>query len=413
MTFRSGLYSGIAGTLFAFGLAYGAWAIVGSPKTVVPANVPVSPAKVGKVLKEEEINELKLTPDAEKRLGIRTGVVEVKPVPRVRTYGGEITIPAGQLSAVAAPLGGTLLAPSTGIPSPGATVRKGQAIIQLLPLLTPEARTTIAAARVDADGQVNNANTQVEAARIAFDRAKRLFNEQAGSKRNVDETQAQFDLATKSLEAATARRDMLVRVSGEVERGTAAPIPITAPQDGIVRTVSALNGQNVPAGAALFEIVDLARVWVRVPVYVGDASQLASNGEAIVASMATSGKSGEQRAVPVNAPPSANPLTATVDLFFALDNVRRYAPGQRVVVAIPMQGEKESITVPWSSVIHDIYGGTWVYEHRAPQTYVRRRVQIRFVANDVAVLASGPAVGTKIVADGAAELFGTEVGFSK
>jgi hypothetical protein len=32
---------------------------------------------------------------------------------------------------------------------------------------------------------------------------------------------------------------------------------------------------------------------------------------------------------------------------------------------------------------------------------------------NVAVLASGPAVGANIVTEGAAELFGTEVGFSK
>ena len=44
---------------------------------------------------------------------------------------------------------------------------------------------------------------------------------------------------------------------------------------------------------------------------------------------------------------------------------------------------------------------------------VRRRVQVSRVAGDQAVLATGPAVGSKIVTVGAAELFGTEVGFSK
>ncbi|MBX7105235.1 MAG: efflux RND transporter periplasmic adaptor subunit [Gemmataceae bacterium] len=414
MTFRSGVFSGVVATLFLVGVAGAAWFILQSPRPSTPAAAATPPAKLGKVLKEDEINGLKLTPEAEKRLGIRTGAVEKKPVSRVRTYGGDITIPAGQLSAVAAPLGGILLAPAGGLPTPGAAVRKGQVIIQLLPLLTPEARTTIASAKVDSDGQVNNANTQVEAARIALDRAHRLLDEQAGSRRAVDEAQAQFDLANKTLEAATARRDILVRVSGEFERGTAAPIPIPAPQDGILRSVSALNGQNVPAGAALFEVVDLSRVWVRVPVYVGDVTQLATGAEATVAGMSARGKDDELRAMPVDAPPSANPLTATVDLFYALDNrVRHYSPGQRVAVAITMQGEAESITVPWSAVIHDIYGGTWVYEHPAPHSYIRRRVQVRYVTGDRAVLATGPAVGTKIVVEGAAELFGTEVGFSK
>lgn len=414
MTFRSGLLWGIVGTLFLMGTAASAWWIVARPQSAATVSAPVPPAKVGKILKEDEINSLQLTPEAVNRLGIRTAPVVFKVVRRVRSYGGEVMIPMGRLIAVAAPLGGTLQTPTTGVPAAGMTVRKGQVIVQLLPLLTPEARTTIATARIDADGQVNNANTQLEAARIALDRAKRLLNEQAGSRRGVDETQAQFDLARKSLEAVTARRDMLMRLSGEVERGTAAPIPLTAPQDGILRSVSALNGQNVPTGAALFEVVDLSQVWVRVPVYVGDVNELASDAEATVGPLTNHGKPDTQIAASVKAPPSANPLAGTVDRFFALDNaVSKYSPGQRVNVSIPLNDELQSLTVPWSSVIHDIHGGAWVYEQTAPQSFVRRRVQVRFVHGDMAVLATGPPVGANVVAVGAAELFGTEVGFSK
>ena len=47
------------------------------------------------------------------------------------------------------------------------------------------------------------------------------------------------------------------------------------------------------------------------------------------------------------------------------------------------------------------------------RAYARRRVVVRYVANGLAVLAAGPPVGTAVVTDGAAELFGTETGFSK
>jgi hypothetical protein len=40
-------------------------------------------------------------------------------------------------------------------------------------------------------------------------------------------------------------------------------------------------------------------------------------------------------------------------------------------------------------------------------------VQVRYVVDDFAVLASGPAVGAKIVTAGAVELWGTELGFAK
>ena len=38
--------------------------------------------------------------------------------------------------------------------------------------------------------------------------------------------------------------------------------------------------------------------------------------------------------------------------------------------------------MPWSAVIHDIHGGTWVYRADAPQTFVRQRVHVRFVSGD-------------------------------
>ncbi|MEQ1851562.1 MAG: efflux RND transporter periplasmic adaptor subunit, partial [Chthoniobacteraceae bacterium] len=61
-----------------------------------------------------------------------------------------------------------------------------------------------------------------------------------------------------------------------------------------------------------------------------------------------------------------------------------------------------------NAVLHDIHGGQWVYEQTADHTYTRRRIQVARLAGNDAVLTSGPAAGSKIVTDGAAELFGTE-----
>jgi hypothetical protein len=54
-----------------------------------------------------------------------------------------------------------------------------------------------------------------------------------------------------------------------------------------------------------------------------------------------------------------------------------------------------------------------VYEQTAERTYVRRRVAVRHVVEATAVLASGPPPGSAVVVAGAAELFGTETGFTK
>jgi hypothetical protein len=69
--------------------------------------------------------------------------------------------------------------------------------------------------------------------------------------------------------------------------------------------------------------------------------------------------------------------------------------------------------LPWSAVIHDIYGGQWVYEELGEGKFVRRRVEVEWVQDGHAVLRRGPPVGASIVTAGAAELSGTEFGFAK
>ena len=69
--------------------------------------------------------------------------------------------------------------------------------------------------------------------------------------------------------------------------------------------------------------------------------------------------------------------------------------------------------LPWSAVIHDINGGTWVYERRAPHVFARRRVEVAQVVGPWAVLGRGPTPGTPVVSVGAAEIFGTEFGNGK
>ena len=65
--------------------------------------------------------------------------------------------------------------------------------------------------------------------------------------------------------------------------------------------------------------------------------------------------------------------------------------------------------VPYSSLIYDTHGGVWVYTNPRPRTFVRHRVDVYGITGDRTVLREGPAVGTKVVTLGAAELYGTEL----
>jgi hypothetical protein len=221
-------------------------------------------------------------------------------------------------------------------------------------------------------------------------------------------------LAQQALVAATSRRDLLKTLAAEVEHGTAAPLSIGSPLDGLLRNVAALPSEDVPAGGLLFEVVNLDRVWVRVPVYVGDLAEVAAAADAGIGDLAMRPGAAQRSAKPVHAPPTANAAAGTVDLYYELDNRdESLRPGQRVGAALTLTSEAESSTVPWSAVIQDIHGGAWLYEQTCERTYVRRRAAVRYVVDDTAVLAFGPPPGSQVVVTGAAELFGTETGFTK
>jgi len=375
---------------------------------------PAASVNASKAVSEASFNTITLKPSEAQRIAVQSAPVEQKSIPLTRDYGGEVMIPTGRAILVAAPVGGLLKAPVEGIPRVGQTVKQGEVIFQLLPLLTPEGRTALESARVDAEGQVKNAQVQLDAARIALDRAKNLLRDQAGSKRMVDEAQALYDGTQKTHEAVTARRDLLVKTLGDTASGTAVPLSIAAPEDGQLRNIAALPNQTVPTGAALFEIINARQVWIRVPVYVGEHDEIDPEADAALGKLSAKTNSRGIVAKPVAAPPSANSLASTVDLFYQAENEGlALIPGQRVGITIPLRGERPSLVIPWSAVVYDIHGGSWVYEELAPLSYVRRRVVVRSVIEDQAVLVGGPAAGTRLVVTGAQEIFGKETGFSK
>lgn len=73
-----------------------------------------------------------------------------------------------------------------------------------------------------------------------------------------------------------------------------------------------------------------------------------------------------------------------------------------------MSGARRTV-IPYSAVLYDVNGDSWVYTNVEPLVFVRHRVSIDHIDGDDAVLLDGPPPGTMTVTVGAAELFGTEV----
>lgn len=64
--------------------------------------------------------------------------------------------------------------------------------------------------------------------------------------------------------------------------------------------------------------------------------------------------------------------------------------------------------VPYSSLIYDPNGQTWVYISPQPRTFVRHKVEVDKIEGDKVVLNDGPPVGTVVASLAVAELYGAE-----
>jgi len=64
--------------------------------------------------------------------------------------------------------------------------------------------------------------------------------------------------------------------------------------------------------------------------------------------------------------------------------------------------------VPYSALIYDPHGQTWVYISPKPRTFIRHKVDVDYIEGDIAVLKDGPETGTVVASVGVVEVYGTE-----
>ena len=352
-------------------------------------------------LPETELATVTLRPEAEARLALALKPVGRRTALRTHVVGGEVLVPSGNALTVTAPVAGIVSGASdAGALRVGASVSRGDVLLQLVPLATVDRDL-----RAQAQRAVEAARARVEAAEARLARSKRLLDDGAGTERALEEARADSAVAQAELQAARTRLDMVGRAPLESD----VRMPVRVPREGVLRQVWVAPGQSVAAGAPLFEVVGVRANWVRVPLFVDEAAQLKADAPVRVHAL-LSGRDTGVEALPVTGPPVADPAAATVDAFYELPASARFAPGQRVGVSLTLGEEGQVLSVPSSAVVYDALGGAWVYVQQGAHVYARRRVDVLRTEGDEVLLQHGPPEGAQVVATGAVELFGTEFG---
>ena len=374
-------------------------------KDAAPAKA-AAPAAIANPVTEGSLTTITLSPEAVKRLGIDTVTAAIETVSRTRSVGGEVISPPGGSVTVTAPFSGTLQAAGGGVPRPGSNVARGQPIFALFSIQPVERNLGL-----ESERDAATAEAELTVATQRAQRLERLLAEGAASLRAVEEARAQQKVAEANAAAARAR----AREINRSPTGTGGGMEVRSPINGVLQSVAAQPGQTVAAAAPLFVVVQTEALWVRVPLFVGERNGVDITKPATVVGLGSASATGPAiNALPVTGPPSADPATATSDVFYALQSPGGVVrPGERVSVLLPLTGAEQALVVPTAAVVYDMSGGAWVYEATGDTTFVRRRIEIRSQAGAKTLVTRGIAAGKKVVTNGAAELFGTEFGAGK
>jgi hypothetical protein len=73
----------------------------------------------------------------------------------------------------------------------------------------------------------------------------------------------------------------------------------------------------------------------------------------------------------------------------------------------------QHIVIPYSALIYDLNGETWVFISPAPLTYHRVAIIVDYIIDDLIVLVEGPPIGTEVAIVGVPELYGIDTGVGK
>ena len=225
-----------------------------------------------------------------------------------------------------------------------------------------------------------------------FERESQLVEENIGAKRDAEAAEAAYKLA--QLESRKAEQALLnlgfakTDVAAFAESGSSSSdLVVRAPFAGTVVDRSAVVGEAVEPGAALFEVADLSAMWVELAVPEEHAAALRP-GMPVVAR--------------VKALPSAEFRGELLWLSPRIDERTRMVRGRALVpndegvlrhgmfaqVTAELSEAQDALTLPGGAV-QEIDGMSFVFVRSEPDLYEARRVEVASAADGRIAVAAG------------------------
>ncbi len=267
-------------------------------------------------------NQIKISTDKVQKLGVRTEAAQLRVLDKVVRAAGRIEPDERRIYAISPKFEGYVERLHVNVT--GQPVGKGQALFEVYSpeLVSAQREYAIAAQGVEAlkDGASHAQSGMKELAESSLLRLK-----------NWDISEEQVKALSKS---GQTKRTMTFR----------------SPVAGIVTEKKAVQGMRFMPGEALYQVADLASVWVVADVFEQDIGLVKSGSKAKVTINAYPGKSFEGTISYVY--PTLNAQTRTVPVRVELANPGLLLkPAMFAQVELPVGAKGQVVTVPTSAVI--------------------------------------------------------------
>jgi len=270
----------------------------------------------------------------------------------------------------------------------GDRVREGDAVALLMPVMSSmvddrssrEAAARYEAAKANvtrAGARVRRTEVAAEEAQLELHRTEKLTREGFLSGSRLDSARLALDAARRDVEAAQAERDgalheqaqaaaSLLPAGGTVQAGK--PLTVRSPVAGVVLKVAQTSEGTVPAGTALLDVGDPARMEVIAELLTTDAVQAQPGRRAVIERWGGPVVEGRVRLVEPAAFTKVSALgieeqrvKVVVDVASPPPSWQAMGDGYRVTLRVITQAVEQAVMVPVGALFPIGEGGTGVY----------------------------------------------------
>jgi Cu(I)/Ag(I) efflux system membrane fusion protein len=276
----------------------------------------------GGKMQEVAPGTVQISPERQQLIGVKIGVVEMKPLEKVIRTVGRVDYDEKRIVTVSIKIGGWI--EDLYVDFTGRFVRQGE---PLLTIYSPEL--------------VSTQEEYLIALRAKKDLIKSPFPEVAGSGNSLAES------AKRRLKLWDISDDQIktLEESGQAKK----TLTLYSPFSGFVLEKSAYKGMNVMPGMALYKLADLSVVWLYADIYEYELPFIRLGQQASIQLSYIPGETFSGRAIYIY--PSLNPETRTAKVRFEIPNSHeRLKPEMYANVEIKVRlGQK--LAVPEGAII--------------------------------------------------------------